>query len=92
LNGAILGRTTALADRGAIVTICPDLNLVEFAWGNIQGKELANLCSDDLGAMVSGVRNGFARVYKNKSVPQSFLQDAGISFSDPSTNYTRLID
>ncbi len=59
----------------------PDLNPVEFAWGNIQAKELANLCSDDLGAMVSGVRKGFARVYKNKSLPQSFLQHSGISFS-----------
>ena len=58
----------------------PDLNPVEFAWGNIQGKELANLCSDDLGAMVSGVKNGFARVYKNKSLPLSFLKHAGISF------------
>lgn len=59
----------------------PDLNPVEFAWGNIQGKELANLCSDDLGAMVSGVKNGFARVYKNKNLPLSFLKHAGISFS-----------
>jgi DDE superfamily endonuclease len=64
----------------------PDLNPVEFAWGNIQGKELANLCSDDLGAMVSGVRKGFARVCKNKSLPQSFLQHAGISFSDKVQN------
>jgi hypothetical protein len=47
----------------------PDLNPGEFAWGNIQTKELANLCSNNLGAMVSGVRKGFARVYKNKSLP-----------------------
>ncbi len=61
----------------------PELNPVEFAWGNIQGKELANLCSDDLGAMVGGVRDGFARVCKNKRLPQSFLQHAGLSFSEP---------
>jgi hypothetical protein len=47
----------------------PDLNPGEFAWGNIQTKELANLCSNNLGAMVSGVRKGFARVHKNKSLP-----------------------
>ena len=59
----------------------PDLNPVEFAWGNIQGKELANLCCDDLAEMVSGVRRGFARVCKNKNLPQSFLRHAGISFN-----------
>jgi hypothetical protein len=61
----------------------PDLNPVEFAWGNIQGMELANLCSDDLSAMVRGVRKGFARLHKNKSLPQSFLKHAGISFNRP---------
>ena len=59
----------------------PDLNPVEFAWGNIKGQELANLCSDDLAAMVSGVRKGFARVCKTKVLPHSFLQHAGISFN-----------
>jgi len=61
----------------------PDLNPVEFAWGNIQGKELANLCSDDLGAMVRGVRKGFLRVCQNQSLPHAFLRHAGISFSGP---------
>ncbi len=61
----------------------PDLNPVEFAWGNIQGKELANLCSDDLGGMVSGVRKGFTRVCNNKTLPNSFLRHAGISLSEP---------
>jgi transposase len=58
----------------------PDLNPVEFVWGNIQGKELANLCSDDLGAIVSGVRKGFARVCTNASLPDAFIRHAGISF------------
>jgi len=64
----------------------PDLNPVEFAWGNIQGKELANLCSDDLGAMVSGVRKGFARVSKNSSLPEAFIRHAGISLLRPVQN------
>ena len=58
----------------------PDLNPVEFVWGNIQGKELANLCSDDLGGMVEGVRRGFSRIHSNDNLPYSFLKHAGISF------------
>ena len=50
----------------------PDLNPVEFAWGNIQGKELTNLCCDDLGDMVSAVRKGFARICRDTNLPQSF--------------------
>ena len=58
----------------------PDLNPVEFVWGNIQGKELANLCSGDLMAMVEGVRQGFRRICRSKRLPYSFLKHAGISF------------
>ena len=58
----------------------PDLNPVEFVWGNIKGKELANLCSGDLTAMVDGVRQGFRRICQSKRLPHSFLKHAGISF------------
>jgi len=58
----------------------PDLNPVEFVWGNIQGKELANLCSEDLASMVNGVQQGFSRICRNKRLPYSFLKHAGISF------------
>ena len=58
----------------------PDLNPVEYAWGNIQAKELANLCSDDLNDMTIGVRRGFTRICESKVLVDSFLHHAGISF------------
>ena len=68
----------------------PDLNPVEFARGNIQGKELGNLCSHDLSAMVSGVRDGFLRIHRDRRLTQSFLKHAGISFAGESINYAGL--
>ena len=58
----------------------PELNPVEGVWGNIEGQELANRCSDDLGGMVEGVRDGFARIRCQSWLPLSFLKHAGLSF------------
>jgi len=58
----------------------PDLNPVEFIWGNIQATELANRCTDDLGGMVQGVKQGFSRIHANRCLSYSFLNHAGISF------------
>jgi transposase len=58
----------------------PDLNPVENVWGNIEGKELANLCTDDLGGMVTGVRDGFNRIHSQAQLLHSFLRHAGLSF------------
>ena len=41
----------------------PELNPVESVWINIQGKELANQCTDDLTGMILGVREGFDRIH-----------------------------
>jgi hypothetical protein len=57
----------------------PDLNPVESLWANIQAKELANLCTDDLGGMVDGVRDGFSRVHSQRTLYHSFLKHAGLS-------------
>lgn len=57
----------------------PDINPVEGVWANISGQELANRCADDLGPMVDGVRNGFARIHRHKSLARSFLAHAGLS-------------
>ena len=57
----------------------PDLNPVEYVWGNIKGKELANLCSDDLTLMVEGVRKGFSRIHESDHLSHSFLKHAGLS-------------
>ena len=58
----------------------PELNAVESVWSNIQGKELANLCTEDLGEKVMGVRDGFIRIHSQKRLPHSFLKHAGLSF------------
>jgi transposase len=58
----------------------PDLNPVESVWSNIQGKELANLSVDNLGEMVAGVRDGFQRIHYQRTLLNSFLLHAGISF------------
>ena len=57
----------------------PDLNPVEYIWANIKGKELANLCSDDLTLMVEGVRKGFSRIHESNQLNYSFLKHAGLS-------------
>ncbi len=57
----------------------PDLNPVESLWANIQSKELANCCTDDLGGMVTGVRDGFSRVHSQGFLLHSFLRHAGLS-------------
>jgi hypothetical protein len=69
--------------RVAVVRLpayAPDLNPVESVWANISGQELANRCADDLGPMVDGVRDGFARIRRRKSLAKSFLAHAGLSF------------
>jgi hypothetical protein len=58
----------------------PELNPVESVWSNIQGKELANLCADDLGGMVEGVYKGFDRIHSQRQLLDSFLTHAGLSF------------
>lgn len=58
----------------------PELNPVESVWSNIQSKELANLCTDDLGGMVEGVHKGFDRLHSQRQLLNSFLKHAGLSF------------
>ena len=58
----------------------PELNPVESVWSNIQSKELANLCTDDLGGMVEGVHKGFGRIHSQRQLLDSFLTHAGLSF------------
>jgi hypothetical protein len=58
----------------------PEMNPVESVWSNIQSKELANLCTDDLGGMVEGVHKGFDRIHSQRQLIGSFLTHAGLSF------------
>ena len=36
----------------------PDLNPAELVWGNVKGRELANLCADNLGGGRAGASCG----------------------------------
>jgi transposase len=57
----------------------PDLNPVETLWGNVKGKELANLEAEDTLDVVDGLRRGLRRVQRG-NLGFSFLQHAGLSF------------
>jgi hypothetical protein len=58
----------------------PDLNPVEMRWGNIQGQELANRCSESLGEAATAVGQGMARARHSQQLSFAFLHHAGLSF------------
>jgi len=58
----------------------PELNPVEQIWGNIKGRELANLCPADILALRGPLRAGFARIRGRSTLAFSFLRHAGLSF------------
>jgi transposase len=57
----------------------PDLNPVEQIWGNVKGRDLANLCPPEILALRRPVRCGFARVRRDPDLAFSFLRHAGLS-------------
>lgn len=58
----------------------PELNPVEYVWGNLKGQELANLCAADLGEAGGAVRTGMTRIRRQPQLPFAFLNHAGLSF------------
>ena len=58
----------------------PELNPVEYLWGNVKGQELANLCAHDLGEATSALKTGIRRVRRSQQLCFSFLDNAGLSF------------
>jgi len=58
----------------------PELNPVEQIWGNLKGRELANVCAGDLQALHARLRAGCRRVRQNSTLPFSFLRHAGLTF------------
>lgn len=58
----------------------PELNPVEYVWGNLDGQELANRCAPDLAAVGRAVRVGMARVRRQPHLLFAFLKHAGLSF------------
>jgi DDE superfamily endonuclease len=58
----------------------PELNPVEYLWGNVKGQELANLCADNLGHATIAFSTGMARVRQSQQLCFAFLRTAGLSF------------
>ena len=56
----------------------PDLNPVELLWGNLKGRELANLCPADVGALRAPVRAGCDRIRRQPALAFAFLHHAGL--------------
>jgi transposase len=56
----------------------PDLNPVEQLWGNVKGRDLANLCPTEILALRRPLRCGFARVRHHPDLAFSFLRHAGL--------------
>jgi len=63
----------------------PDLNPTELVWGNVKGRELANLCADNLGeasgrsARASGAFDGRPRWRSRFSAMRAFLFDQSVT-------------
>lgn len=49
-------------------------------WGNIKGRELANLCPADILELRGPLRAGFARIRRRSTLAVGFLRHAGLSF------------
>jgi transposase len=60
-------------------TYAPELNPVEFLWGNVKGKELANLEVEDTFEVVDALRLGLARARRQADLGSAFLRHAGLS-------------
>jgi len=57
----------------------PDLNPAELVWGNVKGRELANLCADNLSEVEQELRSGLRRVRRSPTLAFAFLSHTGLS-------------
>jgi transposase len=58
----------------------PDINPVEMVWGNVKGRELANLCPDDFAEVGEALKLGLTRVGARQELAYAFLHHAGLFF------------
>ena len=77
---AYLQRQTTWLTVERLPGYAPELNPVEYLWGNVKGQELANLCAPNLGHAAAEFSNGMARVRHSQQLCFSFLHSAGLSF------------
>jgi transposase len=58
----------------------PELNPIEQVWGNVNTRELANVCAPDLVTLRGPLRRGFARVRGQRDLAFAFLRHAELAF------------
>jgi transposase len=56
----------------------PDLNPVEQVWGNLKGRELANLCPDTIDEAADIVDQGLCRIGTESRLCFAFLRHCGL--------------
>ena len=56
-----------------------DLNPVEQVWGNVKGRELANLCPDSIAEAAWWADEGLERVGGDAQLCFAFLKHCGLS-------------
>ncbi len=56
----------------------PELNPIEQVWGNVKGRELANVCAEELAALRRPLHTGFARVRRQSDLAFAFLRHTGL--------------
>lgn len=57
----------------------PELNPLEPVWGNVKGRELANLCAANLAEVAGECRKGLRRVQRQRRLGFGFLRSTGLS-------------
>lgn len=56
-----------------------ELNPVEQVWGNVKGRELANLCPDSIGEAAHSADDGLSRISGDTKLCRAFLRHCGLS-------------
>ena len=56
----------------------PDVNPIELVWGSLKSKELANLCSDTIDAVVDSAEEGLDRIGSDAALCFAFLRHCGL--------------
>ena len=56
-----------------------ELNPVEQVWGNVKGRELANLCPDSIGEAAYWADDGLSRISGDAQLCRAFLRHCGLS-------------
>lgn len=56
----------------------PDLNPIEYVWGNLKSTELANLCSDTIDKVADIAEEGLDRIESDAALCFAFLRHAGL--------------